>query len=74
MANIYREILAILPQNPLLVGVVVAAAGDELRIQLADGSLASARGAYGIGQTVTFRPGGAVEGATDPMTLFDMDI
>ena len=62
MINVYKALLAVLPAAPLLVGEVVAATGDELRIQLPDGSIERARGAYTVGQTVSFRPGGAVEG------------
>lgn len=74
MANVYQALLAILPKNPLLVGTVVAAAGDELRIELPDGTLASARGAYSIGATVTFRPGGAVEGSAGSLPVFDIEV
>lgn len=74
MANVYQALLAILPKNPPLVGVVVAATGDELRIELPDGTLSSARGPYSVGTTVVFRAGAAVEGETDPMTLIDTEI
>ena len=54
MANVYKALVALLPGNPLLVGEVVNASGQELRIQLPDGALATARGAYSVGDTVSF--------------------
>lgn len=74
MANVYQALLAILPKNPLLVGTVVVATGEELRIELPDGTLATARGAYTVGATVTFRPGGAVEGSAAALAVFDIEI
>lgn len=74
MANIYKALLSLLPGNPLLVGTVVAASGDELRIELPDGALATARGAYSVGEMVSFRPGGAVEGTAPALSLVEIEV
>ncbi len=74
MANVYHAVLALLPKSPLLVGSVVAADGDALRIQLPDGTLASARGTYSVGAVVSFRRDGAVEGTAALLPVVDIDI
>ncbi|MBS0352719.1 MAG: hypothetical protein JSR83_02305 [Proteobacteria bacterium] len=74
MANIYKSLLSILPSNPLLVGTVVAATGDELRISLPDGSLASAKGNFNVGDFVFFRPGGVVEGMAPTLDFIEIDV
>ena len=74
MANVYKALVALLPGNPLLVGEVINASGQELRIQLPDGALATARGAYSVGDTVSFRPGGAVEGVAPALPFVEIDV
>ncbi len=74
MANVYKALLALLPGNPLLVGTIVAVSGEELRIQLPDGAFATARGAYSVGDTVSFRPGGAVEGLAPSLAYFEIEV
>lgn len=74
MANVYKALLALLPGNPLLVGTVVAAVGEELRIRLPDGAFATARGAYSVWDTVSFRPGGAVEGLASALPFFEIEV
>ena len=74
MANVYKALLSLLPGYPLLVGTVAAAAGEELRIQLPDGAFATARGAYSVGDTVSFRPGGAVEGLAPALAYFEIEV
>lgn len=74
MSNVYKALLSVLPSSPLLVGEVVSAAGDELRIQLPDGSIARARGAYTVGQTVSFRAGGAVEGLAPALPFVEIEV
>lgn len=65
MPNLYKTLVGLLPQSPLLVGEVVLASGDELKIAGPGGAIYSARGAYAVGDTVSFRPGGAVEALAD---------
>ena len=74
MANVLKAFQALLPASSLLVGQVVAFDGVELRIELPDGSLSSARGSSTVGATVYFRPGGAVEGDAPTLPFVDIDI
>jgi hypothetical protein len=74
MINVYKALLAVLPASPLLVGEVMSATGEELRIQLPDGSVERARGAYTVGQTVSFRPGGAVEGLAPALPFVELEV
>ena len=74
MANVFQALLDLLPKTPLLVGTVVAADGDALRIQLPDGTLASARGTYSVGAVVSFRRDSAVEGTAALLPVVDIDI
>lgn len=74
MANLYRKLVELLPGNPLRIGTVVAAAGQELTIELDDGSKASARGSYSVGTRIFFRPGGAVEGEAPSIPTVDIAV
>lgn len=74
MANVLKAFQALLPSSPLLVGEVVAIDGAELRIELPDGSLSSARGSSTVGSTIYFRPGGAVEGDAPALPFVEIDI
>ncbi len=56
------------------VGEVIEAIGEDLRILLPDGGLARARGAYSVGQTVSFRMGGSVEGQAPALSLVDIEV
>ena len=74
MINVYKALLSVLPASPLLVGEVMSATGEELRIQLPDGSIERARGAYTVGQTLSFRPGGAVEGLAPALPFVELEV
>ena len=74
MANVYKALLDLLPGNPLLVGTVVAASGDELRLELPDGSITTARGAFDVGDVVSFRPGGAAEGLAPALPFVEIEV
>lgn len=74
MANLYRQLLGLIPESPLLVGTVAAVTGADVRITLADGALATARGQATVGQVVYFRPGGAIEGAAPSLTAVDIEV
>lgn len=74
MANPFKVLLGLLPTAPLLIGEVVEANGEDLRILLPDGGLARARGAYSVGQTVSFRMGGTVEGLAPALPLVEIEV
>lgn len=59
MSNLYRKFRALIPDAPLLVGVVTSAA--PVRVQLPDGSLIAPRGSAELGEAVFVRDN-AIEG------------
>lgn len=61
MLNPYVALLALLPDRPLLVGTVTAAADGIATVELPGGGLLLARGDATVGQQVFVRDG-AVEG------------
>ncbi|MBF9267009.1 hypothetical protein I4I83_23635 [Acidovorax cattleyae] len=61
MHNPYRAFLALIPAEPLMVGEVLAAAGDVVTVQIIGGGQLQARGEATVGQRVFVR-GGAIEG------------
>ena len=74
MAKLLKAIREAVPAAPLLIGEVVAAQGDELRIQTPDGGLYSAMGTADVGDNVFFRPGATVEGAAPAGTYVDIEV
>lgn len=75
MANaLLKAIRDAVPGAPLLIGEVVGAQGDELRIQTPDGGLYPARGSAALGDLVFFRPAGAVEGMAQAGTYIDIEV
>lgn len=74
MANLLQAIRAAVQTSPLLVGQVVSITGADVRLQLPDGSLASARGQTTLGATVYFRPGGAIEGAAPALGFVEIEV
>ena len=74
MANLLQAIRAAVQTPPLLVGDVVSVSGADVRLQLPDGSLASARGDTTIGATVYFRPGGAIEGQAPALGFVEIEV
>ena len=74
MTKLLKAIRDAAPSAPLLIGEVVGAQGNELRIQTPDGGLYPALGGSAIGDLVFFRPGGAVEGAAQAGTYIDIEV
>jgi len=74
MASLLEYIRSAVPSAPLLIGEVVAVDGATLRIQQPDGSLAMARGTATVGESVYFRPGGAVEGQAPSGAFVDIEV
>ena len=61
MINFQKQFLALLPQRPLLVGVVLAVSGGTALVELPDGVQIHVRGSATVGQRVFVRDG-AIEG------------
>lgn len=59
--NLYKQFLKLIPQAPLLVGVVQSTRDGECEIQLPDGSFTRARGSSDVGDRVWIRDG-VIEG------------
>ena len=74
MTKLLKAIREAVPSAPLLIGEVVGAQGDELRIQTPDGGLYPARGSAALGDLVFFRPAGAVEGMAQAGTYIDIEV
>jgi hypothetical protein len=72
--NVYRALLELLPQDPLLVGTVTAVNADATRtVQLPGGGFVRARGDAAVAATVFVR-GGVIEGAAPALTAITIDV
>ncbi|CAM3348902.1 hypothetical protein [Paracidovorax anthurii] len=70
LTNPYRQFLALIPAQPLLVGEVTAIAGGVATVQLPGGGLVQARGEASVGQRVFIRSG-AIEGLASTLTYVE---
>lgn len=73
MANPYRDLLALIPQPPLLVGEVVSVSGASVIVELPDGGRLSVRGDAAVGQNVFVRAG-AIEALAPALTAIDIEV
>lgn len=73
MRNLFSLFKTLLPQQPLLVGTVAAAAaGGAWRIDLPGGGLVYARGQASLGQQVFVRDG-LIEGQAPSLTYIEQE-
>lgn len=68
MANLFKQLQALLPAAPLQVGTVAAVADGVCTLVLAGGGLAQARGTAAVDDQVFFRDG-AIEGPAPDLPL-----
>lgn len=68
MLNPYRELLDLLPDEPLLIGTVQSISDGVALITMPDGGVAQARGEANVGQNVYFRAG-AIEAIAPSLTI-----
>lgn len=73
MPNLLAEFRSLLPDPPLLVGVVESVSGGVATLTLPDGATATARGDATVGQRVFFRDG-AIEGPAPGLTTVVIEI
>jgi hypothetical protein len=73
MPNLLSEFRSLIPDPPLLVGVVDSITGGVATLTLPDGSTATARGSATVGQRVFFRDG-AIEGQAPSLTTVVIEI
>lgn len=66
--NVFKRLKALLPDPPLLVGVVLYVEGGVATIEVPGGAQLQARGDAGVGQRVFFRDG-AIEGPAPSLPL-----
>lgn len=73
MANPYRDLLALIPKSPLLVGEVVSVSGASAVVELPDGGRLTVRGDATVGDSVFVRDG-AIEALAPALTAIDIEV
>jgi len=71
--NLWRRLKQILPDPPLLVGVVDSVSAYGAMVELPDGSLVAVRGSANVGQTVFIR-NGVIEGEAPALPVVLIEI
>ncbi|MDO8903958.1 hypothetical protein [Hydrogenophaga sp.] len=72
--NLFRQLLDLLPEQPLLVGTVTVVNSDEtVTVQLSGGGLLRVRGAAAVDDRVFVR-NGVIEGPAPALTDVTIDI
>lgn len=73
MPNVYRSLLEIIPQRPLLVGTVTAIDGDVRVVTLPGGGTVRARGDAVLSARVFVRDN-VIEGPAPLLTLVSIEV
>lgn len=71
MSNLYTEFKRLLPDAPLLVGVITGVGGGVATLVLPDGGVLTARG-VGAVDDVVFVRGGVIEGPAPELTVTEI--
>lgn len=71
MSNPLKQLRALIPAAPLLVGEVTSISAELRTVELPDGSKLTARGDAGIGDQVFVR-GNVIEGAAPSLTAIEI--
>jgi hypothetical protein len=71
VSNPLKQLRALIPAAPLLVGEVTSISAELRTVELPDGSKLTARGDAGIGDQVFIR-GGVIEGAAPSLTAIEI--
>lgn len=71
--NLWRRLKQLLPDAPLLIGVVTSVSSYDAHVQLPDGSLVVVRGTATVGQQVFIRDG-IIEGEAPALTATLIEI
>jgi hypothetical protein len=71
--NAFKDLMALLPSDPLQVGDVVAVDLGVVTVELPGGGRITARGSASIGQRVFVR-GGAIDGDAPDLPFDDIEI
>jgi hypothetical protein len=73
MSNLYAILKKLMPDAPLLVGVVQSSTGAGYVVRLPDGAYVIARGSSAIGATVFIRDG-VIEGAAPSLPVETIEV
>ena len=72
--NVYRALLELLPQDPLLVGTVTTVNADDTRtVQMPGGGTLRVRGEAAVSDRVFVR-GGVIEGTAPALTAITIEV
>lgn len=71
--NLWKRLKQLLPEAPLLAGVVVSSNAYGVTVELPDGSLVAVRGSASVAQRVFIRDG-VVEGVAPSLTTVLIEI
>jgi len=71
MSNIYTQFKRLIPDAPLLVGIVTSYADGVATIELPDGGIITARGTAEIGDSIYARDG-LIEGQAPDLTAVEI--
>lgn len=71
--NLWKRLKQLLPEPPLLIGVVDSVSSYGAVVALPDGSYVSVRGSASVGQQVFIRDG-VIEGIAPTLTAILIDI
>ena len=73
MSNIYTQFKRLIPDAPLLVGVVTAYADGLATVELPDGGIITARGSASVSDSVFVRDG-VIEGPAPELTAVEITV
>ena len=71
MGNLYTQFKKLIPDAPLLVGIITAIADGIATIELPDGGIITARGTGSVDDSVFVRDG-IIEGAARTLTVTEI--
>jgi hypothetical protein len=71
--NVYRRLIALLPETPTDVGEVIAITGDGVTVELLTGERSNVRGSASMGALVYVRDG-AIQGPAPELTTVEIEV
>lgn len=73
MSNLFTQFCKLIPDSPLLVGIVTAIADGVATIELPDGGIITARGSSTVSDSVFVR-GGIIEGLAPALSIVEIEV
>lgn len=71
--NPYARLISLLPQRPLMIGIVTSISSGVVQVEMPGGGIMPARGAATVGDRVFVRDG-AIEGPAPSLTVEIIDV